>query len=362
MVCTDYSKAFDTVQFKAVLTKMHGMGFSHAFLQWMANYLTDRKQLVQIDDKSSETATVKFGVPQGSILGPFIFNLYVADLQVALNCPCYQYANDTTFYRHSKPTDLNSCVKNINQDLSQLGEYSQRSNLALNAPKTKWMLVSTRQMSRVHHLQNFKEQVSCNNTHLERVAKTKLLGLLMDENLSWDEQVSSLLSSCYGVLSILRKLKKMAPYHVRKLLAECLVLSKLDYAAAVFYPLPLYQLKRLQRVQNACAGFVLGRYANENDLHTLNWLPMSKRRDFIVLKLVFKALHDKNWPSYLALEKCEVGKYNLRSMGATTLKVPRLVGTFQETSAQLFNKLPPEIRETHDFNAYCRLIKAHLTS
>ena len=154
----------------------------------------------------------------------------------------------------------------------------------------------------------------------------------------------------------------MAPYHVRKLLVECVVLSKLDYAAAVFYPLPLYQLKRLQRVQNACAGFVLGRYAKENDLHTLNWLPMSKRKDFIVLKLVFKALHDKNWLSYLALEKREVGKYNLRSMGATTLKVPRLVGTFQETSAQLFNKLPPEIRETHDFNAYCRLIKTHITS
>ena len=140
--------------------------------------------------------TVKFGVPQGSILGPVIFNLYVADLQDALNCPYYQYADDTTFYRHSKPTDLNNCVKNINQDLSQLGENSQRSNLALNAPKTKWMLVSTRQMSRVHHLHNFKEQVSCNNTQLERVAKTKLLGLLMDENLSWDVHVSSLLSSC----------------------------------------------------------------------------------------------------------------------------------------------------------------------
>ena len=111
---------------------------------------------------------------------------------------------------------------------------------------------------------------------------------------------------------------------------ECLVLSKLDYAAAVFYPLPLYQLKRLQCVQNACTGFVLGWYTNENDLHTLNWLLMSKRRDFIVLKLVYKVLHDKNWPSYLALEKCEVGKYNLRSMGTTTLKVPWVGGTFQK--------------------------------
>ena len=208
----------------------------------MVNYLADQKQFVQIDDKSSETATVRFGVPQGSILGPVIFNLHVADLQDAMNCPCYQYVDNTTFYRHSKPTDLNNCVKNINQDLVTPRRVLSKIELSTQCTKTKWMLVSTRQMSRVYHLHNFKEQVSCNNTQLERVAKTKLLGLLVDEHLSLDEHVSSSLSSCYGVLSILRKLKEMAPYHVRKLLVECLVLSKLDYAAAVFYPLPLYQL------------------------------------------------------------------------------------------------------------------------
>ena len=132
--------------------------------------------------------------------------------------------------------------KTSTKTLSHLGEYSQRSSLALNAPKRNgcWYLLG--KLSRFYHLHNFKEQVSCNNTQLERVAKTKLLGLLMDEHLSLDEHVSSSLSSCYGVLSILRKLKEMAPYYVRKLLMECLVLSKLDYAAAVFYPLPLYQL------------------------------------------------------------------------------------------------------------------------
>ena len=97
MVCADYSKAFDTVQFKSVLTKMHNLGFSKEFLLWMVDYLTDRRQLVQIDDRKSDMATVEFGVPQGSILGPVIFNLYVADLQKELQCDCYQYADHTTF-------------------------------------------------------------------------------------------------------------------------------------------------------------------------------------------------------------------------------------------------------------------------
>ena len=100
MDCAHYSKASDTVQFKSVLTKMHNLGFPKEFLLWMVDYITDRRQIVQIDDRKSDMATAEFSVPQGSILGPVIFNLYVADLQKELQCDCYQYADDTTFYVH----------------------------------------------------------------------------------------------------------------------------------------------------------------------------------------------------------------------------------------------------------------------
>ena len=125
MVCADYSKAFDTVQFKALLRKMHCMGFSKTFLLWVHNYLTQRRQFVQIDDRSSEMAPVHFGVPQGSILGPVLFNLYVADLQGMLDCPCYQYADDTTFYLHSKVSALAQCSVELNGVLSRLGDLIQ---------------------------------------------------------------------------------------------------------------------------------------------------------------------------------------------------------------------------------------------
>ena len=146
MVCADYSKAFDTLQFKAVLAKLHEMGFSKSFLLWVLSYLSERRQLVQIDDKLSELAYVEFGVPQGSILGPVLFNLYVADLQKELDCPCYQYADDTTFFLHTKVADLGTCVNDMNRAISRLGKYSSDSNLALNEYKTKWMLLSTKQM------------------------------------------------------------------------------------------------------------------------------------------------------------------------------------------------------------------------
>ena len=89
MVCVDYSKAFDNIQFRSVVSKMHSLGFSKYFLLWMTDCLTQRRQLVQIDDRRSDMATMEFCAPQGSILGPVILNLYVTDLQSELQCDCY---------------------------------------------------------------------------------------------------------------------------------------------------------------------------------------------------------------------------------------------------------------------------------
>ena len=161
------------------------------------------------------------------------------------------------------------------------------------------MLLSTSKTSRVHSLDSCTLNVNCKGDPLEHVQSTKLLGLHLDQHLTWNEHITKTLASCYGTLAVLRKLKHLAPYHVRKQLAECLVISTLDYTSVVFDPLPAYQLRRLQRVQNACAGFVLRKYANKSDLVTLNWLDIAKRRKLSVLKLTFKSLNDTNFPEYL---------------------------------------------------------------
>ena len=93
MVLADYAKAFDTVCFKFVIKKMYTLGFSKDFLKWVLSYLSNRTQFVQIDDRASTSEIIDFGIPQGSILGLMIFNLYVTDLQDNINCEgtCFQY-------------------------------------------------------------------------------------------------------------------------------------------------------------------------------------------------------------------------------------------------------------------------------
>ena len=148
MVMADFSKAFDTICFRTTLLKLHKVGFTKPSLKWLLSYLCDRRQFVQIDDKSSSCQTIAFGLSQGSILGPMIFNLYVSDLKevIPASIKCSQYADDTTLYHHTPVQDLVGGVSLMNNALSELHSWSKESNLALNPDKTKSMVFSTRQM------------------------------------------------------------------------------------------------------------------------------------------------------------------------------------------------------------------------
>ena len=293
-VMADFSKAFDTVTYKTVILKLHAQGFSKDSLRWITSYLTGRRQFVQIDDRKSEIINVTSGVPQGSILGPVLFNLYVNDLAGKLpeTVKSHQYADDTTMYAHCKPKELQLCESDMQRALNDLHSWSIETNLTLNASKTKTILFSTQQMSHVHKLENYNISLSCDGLDLERLSSLKLLGVNMNEHLSWMDHVKNTIASCYSILAILRKLKHSASFSLKKQLVECLILSRLDYNISVLDPLPAYLIKRLSRVQLCAAAFVNNRYAGENDIINLGWLPIPERREYHLLKLAHKALHN----------------------------------------------------------------------
>ena len=129
------------------------------------------------------------------------------------------------------------------------------------------MILTTQQMSRCHGLDGESiAQITINNELIERVLSWKLLGVHFQQNLHWNIHVTEVASSCYGVLTSLRKLKQFAPFHIRKQLLETLILPKLDYCNVLYDSMPAYLIKRFQRVQNCAAGFVLGRYSSTENI------------------------------------------------------------------------------------------------
>ena len=146
------------------------------------------------------------------------------------------------------------------------------SNLLLNGEKTKQMLITTPQMSRVHGLGEIVPPIVAKGQNIERVTTFKLLGTCFNEHLKWSDHVKHVVS-CGSVLSTLRRVKNMTPQNIKKQIAESLVLSKLSYNDMVIYPLPVYLQKKIQRVQNATASFVNNHYCTEKDVVKLGWLP-----------------------------------------------------------------------------------------
>ena len=144
-IFTDYSKAFDTIDFSILLKKMHTLNFSKHFLYWVFNYLTDRRHFVQIDSSISNILITSFGVPQGSILGPILFNLCLADMTNILSeSRCIVYADDSTICKSCRANEVTKSSSESENELKLLEQWSKNANLVFNCKKTKSVLFSTR--------------------------------------------------------------------------------------------------------------------------------------------------------------------------------------------------------------------------
>lgn len=177
----------------------------------------------------SESVNVRFGVPQGSVLGPILFNLYVSDLQDHLpsSIGSFQYAYDTTIYSSCPAPELQRCVQELKSTLNTMNSWCNDSHLTLNSKKTKTILLSTSQMSHVHSLDENRPPLTISGSTLECVNVRKLPGVHFPKHLNWDEHVQATCKSCYRTMQTIRKLKNFAGYRLRKHPVESLVLSNL---------------------------------------------------------------------------------------------------------------------------------------
>ena len=171
----------------------------------------------------------------------FIYH-FIIDMQDCLQdgSSCFKYANDTTVLHYAIPKDFNVCVDKIKKTLSSIESWAADCNLLLNETKTKQIVMTNKNMSKMHKFDGYTPPPTLKDKTVDRVEKFKLLGTCLSEDLKWTEYVNELTSSCYKVLATLRKIKNMTQHETKKSLVQSLVLSQLNFNDCVSYPLPTF--------------------------------------------------------------------------------------------------------------------------
>ena len=182
----DLSKAFDCLQYPQLFSKMKALGFTESTLNWFKSYLSDRKQITDVDGTASTEQKVNLGVPQGSILGPILFLIYVNDMNNSDQSATYLKFADTTILTHGDTLD--EAVTKMNYSLDKVSRWFQRNKLNLNPSKTRYMLFNTHtaETDLVRIGQEFIERVWENG----KEKAFKLVGLQLDEKLKWTHHIS----------------------------------------------------------------------------------------------------------------------------------------------------------------------------
>ena len=195
----DLRKAFDTVDTTILLSKLHYYGIRGTALAWFNSYLSDRTQSVKFNNVISQQSSINMGVPQGSILGPLLFILYINDITSSLSqAKPILFADDTTLFLSG--SNISMVADALNQEISSLGHWFACNRLSLNIGKTQYILFTNSSNIRSREI-----KISVDGQPLNRVSETKFLGVIIDENLNWTPHINHISSKLRRNIGILKK-------------------------------------------------------------------------------------------------------------------------------------------------------------
>ena len=329
-------------------------------MDWISSYLSHRKQFISFNDVNSDFLQIRCGVPQGSILGPLLFILYVNDIgNVTKNCSVILFADDTNiFYTGHDMYELQTLISN---ELDNFHHWFSSNKLSLNIEKTNYVVFSNRR-----NVNHDNCHISMNSNYLQKADHVKFLGVYIDSKLSWINHIHFVATTIAKGIGILSKLKHILPRNILRTLYLTLIYAHLTYCLAIWSGTCKKYLSKLTVLQKRAIRHISSANYNDHTSVLFSSLHLLKFQDIINLKVAiftYSSIHH-----ILPVSLDNIFSYNLdihthNTREASNIHIPRCHTSFANNSlvnraSMTWNNLPLEIR----FSPTIKSFKRNLTN
>ena len=367
LLLLDLSAAFDTINHDMLLKRLSDIGIRGAALAWFESYLTNRNQFVKIGPASSDQCSLHHGVPQGSVLGPVLFSVYMLPLAKIIQhygLNGHYYADDTQIYFSFRRPNESAATETLTNCCNAIRAWMKSNMLKLNDSKTEMVVFAPRSQPVSDDL-----CVSVGESTIHPSTSVRNLGCVMDQRMCMNAQINAICKSGFYHLRNIRRIRRYLSKEVTEQLVHAFVTSRLDFCNALLTGIQQQHLRKLQHVQNAAARVVCElsqRTSTSGALKDLHWLPVTQRIKYKVSILTYRALQGLAPPYLGELLHPYQSARDLRSADDNLLVVPRTKHVtlgdraFCHAAPVLWNSLPYQLRNARTLELFKSALKTHL--
>lgn len=356
VVFLDFTRAFETIDRQLLLEKMSRYGFCGNVLKWFKEYLTDRTQKTKFNNATSSSKATVFGVPQGTVLGPTLFIMYINDIvKYVKNCQIQLFADDTILYFVGDNAD--QIIDVINEDLNLLYQWLNGNNLKVNISKTKFMIIKNKYGNQVTSTRN---KIHIENQEISIVKEIKYLGIIVDEHLTFANHASYITKKVAKKVNLLGRIGQNLSSWTRKTIYQSIIKPHFSYCSSILFLCSNKEINDLQKKQNQAMRIILRCNKYSRIQWMLNCLEMLSVRQMIYLNtmlFIFKLLHGL-MPTHL-LNMCkfasDVHDYNTRYRNNFYVRTVRTNFAQNNLFAKgllAYNNLPANIKNTTNVKTF----------
>ena len=362
-VFCDISKAFDCVWHEGLIYKLKAAGVSGDVLRWFQSYLSGRRQRVVLPGSFSEWVYIKAGVPQGSILGPLLFLLYINDIVKNIGSNIRLFADDTSlFIIVDNPTTAALC---LNSDLEKLSRWAAIWLVTFNPSKNESLLIS-RQINKPIHPPLYMQ-----NVQIQEVSSHKHLGLYFSNDCSWHQHIDNIKQKAWFRIHIMRKLKFKLDRKSLETIYLTFIRPLLEYGDVIWDNCTQYEKNELDKIQNEAVRITTGTtklVSLDNLYKEVGWQTLHRRRQDHKITLFYKMFNQRT-PVYLSSlipqQVNAISHHNLRSSNDIhTIRSNTSLyhNSFLPSTLRQWNSLPVEVRQLITLSSFKTFLKKDLQS